>query len=140
MSFSYWQFYYNEMVIYAMECRKEIENLHRQLHNVRAFSGRHLYFRYTTDNAQNYLVCLCSFTLIIRCPLCRCIPVSRMKFVFSIEIEIWTINCRKLKWLHIDVTIHWIFHVIKIQIYQGQTYATYRISIWLDIRDPDKGN
>ena len=43
------------------------------------------------------------FTLISRCTLCSCILVPCMKFVGSIEFEIWTTVCWKLKWRHNDV-------------------------------------
>ena len=48
-----------------------------------------------------------AFTLTIRCTLlCCCILVPGMKFVGSIEFEIWTIVCQKLKQCHYDVITH----------------------------------
>ena len=47
-----------------------------------------------------------TFTLISRCTLCSCTLLPRMKFVGSIEFEIWTIVCWKLNWRHNDVITH----------------------------------
>ena len=47
-----------------------------------------------------------TFILISRCTLCSCILVPSMKFLGSIEFEIWTIVLRKLKWRHNDVITH----------------------------------
>ena len=44
-----------------------------------------------------------TFTSISRCTLCSCTLVPSMKFVGSIEIDIWTIVCRKLKGHYNDV-------------------------------------
>ena len=41
-----------------------------------------------------------------RCALCSCTLVPSIKFSGSIEFEIWTIVCRKLKWRHNDVITH----------------------------------
>ena len=42
--------------------------------------------------------------------LCCCALVSSIQFVCSIEFEIWTVVCRKLKWRHNDVIILSIFY------------------------------
>ena len=42
----------------------------------------------------------------IRWTLCCCVLVPSTKFLGSIEIEIWTIVWRKLKWRHNDVNSH----------------------------------
>ena len=47
-----------------------------------------------------------TFTLLSRCTSCSYTLVPSMKFVGSIELEIWTIVCRKLKWRHNDVITH----------------------------------
>ena len=49
-----------------------------------------------------------TFTLIIRWTSCCCVLVPSIKFVYSIEFEIWTIVWRKLKWCHNDVITHLI--------------------------------
>ena len=44
-----------------------------------------------------------TFTLIIRCILCCWMFVPKMKFVGSVEFEIWTFVLWKPKWRHYDV-------------------------------------
>ena len=39
--------------------------------------------------------------------LCTCTFVPSIKLVGSIEFELWTIVCRKLKWRHNCVNTHW---------------------------------
>ena len=52
-------------------------------------------------------------TLIIRCILCCWMFVPKMKFVGSVEFEIWTFVWRKLKWGHHDVITNLIFMKFK---------------------------
>ena len=44
-----------------------------------------------------------TFIFTFRWTLCCCVLVPRMKFVGSIEFEMWTIVWRKLKWRHNNV-------------------------------------
>ena len=50
-----------------------------------------------------------TFIFIIRWTLCCCVLVPSIKFVCSIEFEIWTIVWRKLKWRHNDVITYLFF-------------------------------
>ena len=47
-----------------------------------------------------------TFIFIIRWTLYCCVLVPRTKFIGSVEFEILTIVCRKLKWRHNDVISH----------------------------------
>ena len=76
-----------------------------------------------------------TFIFIIRWTLCCCVLVPSTKFVGSRKFEIWTIVWRKLKWRYNNVITHSIFYEIYTQIYQGYIWATYRISIWSNIRE-----
>ena len=66
----------------------------------------HLIFCYLWPSPVTFSIIMSSKSLIIRCTLYHCTLVPSMKFVGSIEYEIWTIVCRKLKWRHNDVIIH----------------------------------
>ena len=46
---------------------------------------------------------------VIRCIWCCWMFVPKMKFVGSVEFEIWAIVWRKLNWCHYDVIPHLIF-------------------------------
>ena len=55
--------------------------------------------------------------------------VPKMKFVGSVEFEIWTLVWRKLKWRHQPL----YFYEILIQIFKGHILAVYPISVWSNI-------
>ena len=71
-------------------------------------------------------------TLIIRCILCCWMFIPKMKYVGSIEFEIWTFVWRKLKGRH-----HYPFNLyeIQLQICKGHIKAAYLILVWSDIRE-----
>ena len=72
--------------------------------------------------------------LSIRCTLCCCILIPRVKFVCSIEFDKWAIACRNPKCRHNDVIAHFIFLILKYdQIYKGHSKATYRNLISSDV-------
>ena len=60
-----------------------------------------------------------TFIFIIKLMLDCCVLVPSMKFVGSIEFEIWTIVWRKLKWRHYDVITFSIFMKFKHESIKG---------------------
>ena len=72
------------------------------------------------------------FTLIIWCNLCYWhIGIPSLKFVGSIEFEIWTIIWRKLKWSHNDIIICSILMKSKHKSSRG--IPTYQILFWSNV-------
>ena len=66
--------------------------------------------------------------------LCSCTLLLGMKFVGSIEFEIWTIVCRKLKWRNYDVITYLIS--IKFTLNLQRAYVSdIQISVWSNIRE-----
>ena len=72
-------------------------------------------------------------TIIIRCILCCCTLIPSMKFVGSIEFEIWTIVRRKLKWRHNDVIT--CSNLIKFKHKSTKGISKRLTEFWLDIRE-----
>ena len=72
-------------------------------------------------------------TIIIKRILCCWIFLSKMKFVGSVEYEIWTFVWRKSKWRHHDVILNLIFMKFKYKSTRGISKLPTEFQFWFGV-------